>query len=58
MLGRPGPPVLLDCLTTWLARVMDDCGVWSEAPGADARLAAAVDAFVDAWPARAAGWSR
>ena len=32
VLGRPGPPVLVDCLTTWLARVMDDCGVWSEAP--------------------------
>lgn len=49
VLGRPGPPVLLDCLTTWLARVMDDCGVWSEAPDADARLAGAVDAFVAAW---------
>jgi adenosylcobinamide kinase / adenosylcobinamide-phosphate guanylyltransferase len=49
VLGRPGPPVLVDCLTTWLARVMDDCGVWSEAPDADARLAAAVDALLDAW---------
>ncbi len=49
VLGRPGPPVLVDCLTTWLARVMDDCGVWSEAPGSDARLAAVVDALVDAW---------
>ncbi len=51
VLSRPGPPVLLDCLTTWLARVMDDCGVWSEAPDADARLAAAIDALVDAWRA-------
>ena len=41
--------MLVDCLTTWLARVMDDCGVWSEDPGSDARLAAAVDALVDAW---------
>ena len=49
VLGRPGPPVLVDCLTTWLARVMDDCGVWSEAPDADARLAAEVDALVEAW---------
>ena len=49
VLGRSGPPVLVDCLTTWLARVMDDCGVWSEAPDADARLARAVDALVDAW---------
>jgi adenosylcobinamide kinase/adenosylcobinamide-phosphate guanylyltransferase len=51
VLGRPGPPVLLDCLTTWLARVMDDCGVWSEAPDADARLAAEIDALLDAWRA-------
>jgi adenosylcobinamide kinase / adenosylcobinamide-phosphate guanylyltransferase len=49
VLSRPGPPVLIDCLTTWLARVMDDCGVWSEAPEADARLAAEVDALLDAW---------
>jgi adenosylcobinamide kinase / adenosylcobinamide-phosphate guanylyltransferase len=51
VLGRPGPPVLVDCLTTWLARVMDDCGIWSEASSADARLAAEVDALVDAWQA-------
>jgi adenosylcobinamide kinase/adenosylcobinamide-phosphate guanylyltransferase len=49
VLGRPGPPLLVDCLTTWLARVMDDCGVWSQAPVSDARLAAAVDALVAAW---------
>jgi adenosylcobinamide kinase/adenosylcobinamide-phosphate guanylyltransferase len=51
VLGRPGPPVLVDCLTTWLARVMDDCGVWSDAPDADHRLAAAVDDVVGAWAA-------
>jgi adenosylcobinamide kinase / adenosylcobinamide-phosphate guanylyltransferase len=49
VLGRPGPPVLVDCLTTWLARVMDDCGVWAEAPDADPRLAAAVEEAVGAW---------
>ncbi len=49
VLGRSGPPVLLDCLTTWLSRVMDDCGVWTEEPGADQRLAASVDEAVDAW---------
>jgi adenosylcobinamide kinase / adenosylcobinamide-phosphate guanylyltransferase len=60
VLGRPGPPVLVDCLTTWLARVMDDCGVWTGAPDADTRLAAAVDEVVDAWsrtPRRAIGVS-
>jgi adenosylcobinamide kinase / adenosylcobinamide-phosphate guanylyltransferase len=49
VLGRPGPPVLVDCLTTWLARVMDDCGNWTDEPGADDRLAAEVDRVVDAW---------
>ena len=49
VLGRPGPPVLIDCLTTWLARVMDDCGVWTDEPDADPRLSAAVDEVVDAW---------
>ena len=49
VLGRPGPPVLLDCLTTWLARAMDDAGIWAGEPGADGRLAAAVDAAVEAW---------
>jgi adenosylcobinamide kinase/adenosylcobinamide-phosphate guanylyltransferase len=49
VLGSPGPPVLLDCLSTWLARTMDDCGVWTGAPDADALLASAVDAAVQAW---------
>jgi adenosylcobinamide kinase/adenosylcobinamide-phosphate guanylyltransferase len=49
VLGRTGPPVLVDCLTTWLARVMDDCGVWTEDAGAGGKLAAAVDEVVDAW---------
>jgi adenosylcobinamide kinase/adenosylcobinamide-phosphate guanylyltransferase len=49
VLRSPGPPVLLDCLSTWLARTMDDCGIWTDGPDADARLAAAVDAVVDAW---------
>jgi adenosylcobinamide kinase/adenosylcobinamide-phosphate guanylyltransferase len=49
VLVRPGPPVLIDCLTTWLARVMEDCGVWNGTPEADARLATAADALVDAW---------
>lgn len=51
VLGRSGPPVLVDCLTTWLAGVMDECGVWAEAPGADDRLAAAVDDLLSAWTA-------
>jgi adenosylcobinamide kinase / adenosylcobinamide-phosphate guanylyltransferase len=42
-------PVLIDCLATWLARVMDDCGLWSADAGADGRLAARTDLLLDAW---------
>lgn len=49
VLRTPGPPVLLDCLSTWLARTMDDCGTWTGGPDSDGRLGAAVDALVGAW---------
>lgn len=42
-------PVLVDCLSTWLAGVMDECGLWSAAAGADKALAARVDGLLDAW---------
>lgn len=42
-------PVLVDCLSTWLASVMDECGVWTGAHGAEAALATRVDALVSAW---------
>ena len=51
--GRPArelaTPVLIDCLSTWLAGVMDECGLWSAAPGADKALAARVDGLLGAW---------
>ena len=46
---EPAAPVLVDCLATWLARVMDDCGLWSGDPNADARLAERTDFLVGAW---------
>ena len=49
VLGGSGPPVLVDCLTTWLAGTMDECGVWADRPGADGRLGAAVDDLLSAW---------
>jgi adenosylcobinamide kinase/adenosylcobinamide-phosphate guanylyltransferase len=49
VLAETGPPVLVDCLTTWLAGTMDRTGVWNEEPGADERLAAAVDQLLTAW---------
>ena len=42
-------PVLIDCLSTWLAGVMDECGLWSAAPGADKALAARGDGLLAAW---------
>jgi uroporphyrin-III C-methyltransferase/precorrin-2 dehydrogenase/sirohydrochlorin ferrochelatase len=54
----PAPPVLVDCLTTWLARVMDDCGAWDGASSdraaagraaADRAVAGRVDRLLDAW---------
>ena len=41
--------VLVDCVTTWLAGVMDECGVWTGDSGAEALLAARVDELVSGW---------
>jgi adenosylcobinamide kinase/adenosylcobinamide-phosphate guanylyltransferase len=30
LLESPGPPLLIDCLTLWLARVMDESEVWAD----------------------------
>jgi adenosylcobinamide kinase / adenosylcobinamide-phosphate guanylyltransferase len=46
---RQAIPVLVDCLSTWLAGVMDDCGLWAEADGADKEVAARVDTLIEAW---------
>jgi len=48
---RLATPVLVDCLSTWLAGVMDECGLWSAAPGAEKALAGRVDGLLDAWGA-------
>jgi adenosylcobinamide kinase/adenosylcobinamide-phosphate guanylyltransferase len=47
--ARQAAPMLVDCLSTWLAGVMDDCGLWTGAGGADKEVAARVDALLDAW---------
>jgi adenosylcobinamide kinase / adenosylcobinamide-phosphate guanylyltransferase len=44
-------PVLVDCLSTWLAGVMEECGLWAGAADADKQLAERVDGLVDAWRA-------
>ena len=56
-LTRSGPvpariqatPVLVDCLATWLAGVMEECGLWAGSPGADKKLFDRLDGLVDAW---------
>jgi adenosylcobinamide kinase/adenosylcobinamide-phosphate guanylyltransferase len=39
----------VDCLSTWLAGVMDECGLWAGCPGADKELAGRVDGMLHAW---------
>jgi adenosylcobinamide kinase/adenosylcobinamide-phosphate guanylyltransferase len=46
---RTAAPVLMDCLSTWLAGVMDECGLWAGKASADKELAARVDGLLDAW---------
>jgi adenosylcobinamide kinase/adenosylcobinamide-phosphate guanylyltransferase len=46
-----GTPALVDCLTTWLARIMADCGAWDGKPDADRMVADRVDRLVEAWRA-------
>jgi adenosylcobinamide kinase/adenosylcobinamide-phosphate guanylyltransferase len=44
-----GGPYLVDSVTTWVAALMDETGVWAEEPGAAERLATRCDALVNAW---------
>jgi len=39
----------LDCLTTWLARVMDDCGAWDSDRDAARTLGARIEELLGAW---------
>ena len=43
--------LLIDSVTAWLARVLDECGVWDAKPGADKLLADELDRTVAAWSA-------
>jgi adenosylcobinamide kinase/adenosylcobinamide-phosphate guanylyltransferase len=49
LLGRGGPPMLVDALGTWVAAVMDAAGAWDDAPGWREEVEGAVDAVVAAW---------
>jgi adenosylcobinamide kinase / adenosylcobinamide-phosphate guanylyltransferase len=47
--GPDDTPVLVDCLSTWLAGVMDECGLWDGATSAGKLLADRVDGLLGAW---------
>ncbi|GAB2858677.1 bifunctional adenosylcobinamide kinase/adenosylcobinamide-phosphate guanylyltransferase [Nocardioides pacificus] len=51
LLRTPGAPLLVDCLTLWLTRVMDAHDAWSDDawPSAEKAVLAEVDELVDAW---------
>ncbi|HEY5455990.1 MAG TPA: bifunctional adenosylcobinamide kinase/adenosylcobinamide-phosphate guanylyltransferase [Acidothermaceae bacterium] len=54
------PPLLIDCVSVWLATIMENAGLWSSesaataSANADVALAEAVDALVLAWRTTAA----
>jgi adenosylcobinamide kinase/adenosylcobinamide-phosphate guanylyltransferase len=52
LLREAGPPLLIDCLTLWLTRVMDEHDAWDDtawASTAEQAVADEVDALVEAW---------
>jgi len=54
--GADDPPLLIDCLTVWLATIMEAAGLWSDdgTAGADDTVAEAVERLVLAWRTTAA----
>lgn len=46
-----GDALLVDSVTTWVAALMDETGIWSETAGALDRLSDRCDALVAAWTA-------
>jgi adenosylcobinamide kinase/adenosylcobinamide-phosphate guanylyltransferase len=47
--GPGDTPVLVDCLSTWLARLMESYGLWDGRPGSDEELDRRVDSLLTAW---------
>ncbi len=48
LLDSPGPPLLIDCLTLWLARVMDECEVWADLSRVNA-VETRIEQLAEAW---------
>ncbi|MGF1645458.1 MAG: bifunctional adenosylcobinamide kinase/adenosylcobinamide-phosphate guanylyltransferase [Kineosporiaceae bacterium] len=49
LLRQAGPPVLVDCLTLWLSRTLDQAGAWESHPGWQKRADAAIADLASAW---------
>jgi len=52
LLAAPGGPLLVDCLTLWLTRVMDRHDAWDDeawTAGGEKSVLADIDALVEAW---------
>jgi adenosylcobinamide kinase/adenosylcobinamide-phosphate guanylyltransferase len=48
ILDRGGPAVIVDCLGAWVARLVDEAGLWHDLPAASELVASHRDALVDA----------
>jgi adenosylcobinamide kinase / adenosylcobinamide-phosphate guanylyltransferase len=46
---RLSAPVLVDCLSTWLAGVMDETGLWEGRADSGAEVSSRVDGLLGAW---------
>ncbi|KAA9165714.1 bifunctional adenosylcobinamide kinase/adenosylcobinamide-phosphate guanylyltransferase [Amycolatopsis acidicola] len=42
-------PLLIDCLGTWVSRVLGEVGAWDQAEGWELRLDERMEDFLDAW---------
>jgi adenosylcobinamide kinase/adenosylcobinamide-phosphate guanylyltransferase len=49
VLRGAGSPLLIDCLGTWLSRVLDEVGAWEQTRGWERRLDDRLEDFLDAW---------
>jgi adenosylcobinamide kinase / adenosylcobinamide-phosphate guanylyltransferase len=57
LLESPGPPLLIDCLTLWLSRTMDDVDVWSELSSSGSEPTTAMGELEDRIAGLGAAWS-
>lgn len=48
-LAEARSPVLIDCLATWLARILDEAGAWDDVRGWQRHVEERIGALFDAW---------